>query len=156
MLSGANLHILFQKCLQLSLSMFNFGTIKTSLSYSSPDLSSSCKSLSLLARHASMFSCFYPRFSSLHGSSCSMEFRGLREVKVDRSPSGSSDSSWSSSFLPSSELTSISSDQLLAPLTAPCFYKPFEEQPRTSAMGSCEDKMKEVVWRETSFLGDDE
>uniref|UniRef100_A0AAV2L9C5 Uncharacterized protein n=1 Tax=Knipowitschia caucasica TaxID=637954 RepID=A0AAV2L9C5_KNICA len=136
--------------------MFNFGSIKTSLSFSSPDLSSPTKPFSALARHASLFSCFYPRFSSL---SCNQDFKGLREVRLD-SPSGSSNSSWSSSIFPSSEITSISSEQILTPLSTwnqplstwnqplSTWNQPLEQD----ATGAGEDKM---VWKETSFLGNE-
>lgn len=86
---------------------------------------------------------------------------GLREQKIDSSPSASSDSSWTS-FEHSTDLTSISSDQVLTPLTAPSCCKLFEDQDQdlkknpSSAKVSSGVQTREVTWRETSFLGDDE
>lgn len=83
---------------------------------------------------------------------------GLQEAKVDTSPSASSDSSWTSFDL-STDLTSVSSDQVSAPVTDPSGRKPFEDQhPKksSSVKVSSEARTREVAWRETSFLGNDE
>lgn len=77
---------------------------------------------------------------------------------MDSSPSVSSDSSLTSFDL-STDLTSVGSDQILTPLTAPVGWKPFENQhPKTSASirVSSEVRTRGFAWRETSFLGDDE
>ncbi|KAK5847834.1 hypothetical protein PBY51_016932 [Eleginops maclovinus] len=79
---------------------------------------------------------------------------GLQEETVDTSPSASSDSSWTS-IDRSTDLTSVSSDQVLTPLTAPVGCKLFEDQ-RPKMSSSSVKVSLEVGWRETSFLGDDE
>lgn len=83
---------------------------------------------------------------------------GLQEENVDTSPSASSDSSWTSFDL-STDLTSVSSDHVLTPLTAPTGCKPFMDQhPNKSSTAKVSSKVRtrEVAWRETSFLGNDE
>ncbi|KAK1876772.1 Solute carrier family 41 member 2 [Dissostichus eleginoides] len=79
---------------------------------------------------------------------------GFREETVDTSPSVSSGSSWTS-FDRSTDLTSVSSDQLLTPLTAPVGCKLFEDQ-RLKMSSSSVKVSSEVTWTETSFLGNDE
>ncbi len=83
---------------------------------------------------------------------------GLREEKLETSPSASSDSSWTS-FDHSTDLTSVSSDQVLTPVTAPAGCKLLEDQHSknsSSFKGSSEVRAWKVAWRETSFLGNDE
>ncbi|KAM7365363.1 hypothetical protein PAMP_016296 [Pampus punctatissimus] len=87
-----------------------------------------------------------------------MDLRGgLQKEQVDISPSVSSYSSWTSFDL-STDLTSLSSDCVSTPVTAPSGCQPYEYQrPKTSsAKVSSEVRTREVVWRETSFLGNDE
>lgn len=83
---------------------------------------------------------------------------GIQEEQLDTSPSVSSDSSWTSFDL-STDLTSVSSDQVLTPVTAPSGCEPFEDRcPKTSSSVkvSSEVQISKVAWRETSFLGSDE
>lgn len=83
---------------------------------------------------------------------------GLQEKRVDTSPSISTDSSWTSCDL-STDLTSISSDQNLTPVTVHCGFTLFvDQQPKKSSpvKVSSEVQILKVAWRETSFLGDDE
>ncbi|KAM7375142.1 hypothetical protein PAMA_014294 [Pampus argenteus] len=82
---------------------------------------------------------------------------GLQKKQVDISPSVSSYSSWTSFDL-STDLTSLSSDCVSTPVTAPGGCHPYEYQhPKTcSAKVSSEVRTRVVVWRETSFLGNDE
>uniref|UniRef100_A0AAV2L9K2 Uncharacterized protein n=1 Tax=Knipowitschia caucasica TaxID=637954 RepID=A0AAV2L9K2_KNICA len=118
--------------------------------------------------------------SITHSIVNTQDFKGLREVRLD-SPSGSSNSSWSSSIFPSSEITSISSEQILTPLSTwnqplstwnqplstwnqplSTWNQPLStwNQPLSTwnqpleqdATGAGEDKM---VWKETSFLGNE-
>lgn len=79
------------------------------------------------------------------------------EEKVETSPSVSSDSSWTSFDL-STDLTSLSSDQVSTPVTVPCGCKLLKDQhPKKSSVGvSSEVRPSKVAWRETSFLGCDE
>lgn len=96
-----------------------------------------------------------PSAWSLHFYSCIMDGEdGLRE---DSSPSVSSATSTTSLDL-SADLASVSSDQVLTPVTASCGCKAFEEQSSkaSSVKLSTEVRSREIVWRETSFLGDDE
>lgn len=83
---------------------------------------------------------------------------GLQEEKVYGSSSASSDSSWTSFDL-STDLTSVSSDQVSTSVTTPSGCKPFVDQhlkTSSSVKISCEAGTREVAWRETSFLGNDE
>lgn len=95
--------------------------------------------------------------SLLH--SCTMDLgHGIQEEQLDTSPSVSSDSSWTSFDL-STDLTSVSSDQVSTPVTAPSGCKPFDDRcPKTSSSVkvSSEVRISKVAWRETSFLGSDE
>lgn len=80
---------------------------------------------------------------------------GFQEENVDTS---SSDSSWTSFDL-STDLTSVSSDLVLTPVTAPPGCKPFMDQhPNKPSIVKVSSKVRtqEVAWRETSFLGNDE
>ncbi|KAK2856863.1 hypothetical protein Q5P01_005598 [Channa striata] len=80
----------------------------------------------------------------------------LQEVNVDTSPSASSDSSWTSFDL-STDLTSVSSEHVLTPVTAPSGCKLFTFLKTSSTVKDSSNKRtREVVWRETSFLGNDE
>lgn len=85
---------------------------------------------------------------------------GLQEELLGNSPSLSSDSSWTS-FDCSTDLTSVSSDLALTPVTAPSCCKLFDasipkKPPSSSAKALSGERIRKVVWRETSFLGDDE
>lgn len=83
---------------------------------------------------------------------------GLQEEKVDTSPSASYDSSWTS-FDHSTDLTSVSSDQVLTPLAAPSGCNPLEDQhlkKSSSVKFFSEAQTREAAWRETSFLGNEE
>ncbi|XP_058473574.1 FERM and PDZ domain-containing protein 4-like isoform X1 [Solea solea] len=79
--------------------------------------------------------------------------------KVDTSPSVSSDSSWTSFDL-STDLTSVSSDQILTPVTALSGCKLLEDQnlkkPPPAKVPLTAVKTKKVLWTETSFLGNDD
>lgn len=79
-----------------------------------------------------------------------------QEEQLDTSPSVSSDSSWTSFDL-STDLTSVSSDQVSTPIAAPSGYEPFGEPPSLPSIKVSSGKQTSVlVWRETSFLGNDE
>lgn len=79
-----------------------------------------------------------------------------QEEKLDTSPSVSSDSSWTSFDL-STDLTSVSSDQVSTPIAAPSGCEPFGEKPSLpSIKASSGMQTRVLVWRETSFLGNDE
>lgn len=83
----------------------------------------------------------------------------LREEKLDTSPSVSSGSSSWTSFDLSTDLTSVSSDQALTPVAAPCGCKLFDDwhlKKSPSVKVSAEVRISKVAWRETSFLGSDE
>lgn len=83
---------------------------------------------------------------------------GLLEARVDTSPSASSDSSWTS-FELSTDLTSVSSDHVLTPVTVASGCKVFDDQhpKKSSSVKVCSKaRTREAAWRETSFLGDDE
>lgn len=84
---------------------------------------------------------------------------GLQEELLGNSPSLSSDSSWTS-FDCSTDLTSVSSDLALTPVTAPSCCKLFDasipKSKSSSAKASSGERIRKVAWRETSFLGDDE
>ncbi|KAK9524005.1 hypothetical protein VZT92_017876 [Zoarces viviparus] len=78
---------------------------------------------------------------------------GLQEEKVDTSSFASSDSSWTSFDL-STDLTSVGSDQVSTPPTAPGG----DRHPKTPRLVdfSSEARNRQVAWRETSFLGSEE
>ncbi|AWO95676.1 putative FERM and PDZ domain-containing protein 4-like [Scophthalmus maximus] len=83
---------------------------------------------------------------------------GPQEEKLDSSPSASSDSSWTS-FDCSTDLTSVSSDQISTPVSAQSGCALVEDQsPKKSpsVKVSSEMRTRKVAWRETSFLGNDE
>lgn len=75
---------------------------------------------------------------------------GLFEEWVDSSSSFSSDSSWTSFDL-STDLTSVSSEQSVAPVTAP--GGPFQDRlPKKCRPVPSEGQTGKAEWRETSFL----
>uniref|UniRef100_A0A8D2ZQ95 FERM and PDZ domain containing 4 n=1 Tax=Scophthalmus maximus TaxID=52904 RepID=A0A8D2ZQ95_SCOMX len=83
---------------------------------------------------------------------------GPQEEKLDSSPSASSDSSWTS-FDCSTDLTSVSSDQISTPVSAQSGCALVEDQsPKKSpsVKVSSEMRTRKVAWRETSFLGNDD
>lgn len=81
---------------------------------------------------------------------------GWREEELDTSPSVSSDSSWTSFDL-STDLTSISSDQISTPAEASSVCELFRESRSLPLIKVSSGKQTRVfVWRETSFLANDE
>lgn len=104
----------------------------------------------------SLLSCFSPS-TVFHLHSSVMDLRhALTGETVDISPSLSTVSSWTS-FDISSDITSVSSDQILTPVTAESGFKPFEDSlPKKSSSVTALSKVRTVAWRETSFLGNDE
>lgn len=81
---------------------------------------------------------------------------GWQEQKLDTSPSVSSDSSWTSFDL-STDLTSVSSDQVSTPVAASSGCELFGQS--WSLLWnkvSSGKKTRVFIWRETSFLGNEE
>ncbi|KAK5603187.1 hypothetical protein CRENBAI_013288 [Crenichthys baileyi] len=80
---------------------------------------------------------------------------GLFEEWVDTSSSFSSDSSWTSFDL-STDLTSVSSDKSVTPVTAPgSSCRPFEDRLSKKCHPlATEGGTGRAEWRETSFLNE--